>query len=88
MRFVLNTRSDTAGAQASIFALASRLRAAGVEATLGDWDNYDRYDVAIFMAYDHQMPAARTLRFASGSPTRSNPGRSGSTPPASPTSSS
>ena len=59
MRFVLNTRSDTAGAQASIFALASRLRAAGVEATVGDWDNYDRYDVAIFMGYDHELEKAR-----------------------------
>ena len=59
MRFVLNTRSDTAGAAASIFALANRLRAAGVEATVGDWDNYDRYDVAVFMGYDHELEKAR-----------------------------
>lgn len=59
MRFVLNTRSDTAGAQASVFALAERLRGAGSEATVGDWDDYTRYDVAIFMGYDHELAEAR-----------------------------
>jgi hypothetical protein len=59
MRFVLNTRSDTAGAQASVHGLAARLRAAGIEATVGDWDGYERYDVAIFMGYDHELERAR-----------------------------
>ncbi|MFN8224340.1 MAG: hypothetical protein U0R50_13960 [Gaiellales bacterium] len=59
MRFVLNTRSDTAGAQASIFALAERMRAFDVDATVNDWDRYDRYDVAIFMGYDHELERAK-----------------------------
>lgn len=59
MRIVLNTRSETAGAQASIVALASRLREIGVDATLNDWGAYERYDVAIFLGYDHELEAAR-----------------------------
>src|SRR4249919_720379 len=59
MRFVLNTRSDTAGAVASIFALAQRLRKAGFDATVGDWTRYEQYDVAIFMGYDHELGKAR-----------------------------
>lgn len=59
MRFVLNTRADTAGAQASIHGLAARLRVAGVEATVGDWGGYEHYDVAIFMGYDHALEEAR-----------------------------
>jgi glycosyl transferase family 1 len=59
VRIVLNTRSDSAGAQASIVGLAQRLREAGVDATLGDWDAYERYDVALFHSYDHAMPEAR-----------------------------
>jgi hypothetical protein len=57
VRIVLNTRSDSAGAQASIVGLAHRLRAAGVDATLGD--GYEGADVALFMGYDHQMERAR-----------------------------
>lgn len=60
MRIVLNTRSETAGAQASIVALAQRLRAAGVDATLNDWGGYAGYDVAIFMGYDHELERARS----------------------------
>ena len=59
MRIVLNTRSESAGAQASIVALAHRLREAGVDATLNDWERYDRYDVAIFLGYDHALREAR-----------------------------
>ena len=59
VRIVLNTRSESAGAQASIVALAHRLREAGVDATLNDWERYDRYDVAIFLGYDHAMGEAR-----------------------------
>ncbi len=64
MRFVLNTRLDDAGTRASIVGLAERLRMAGVDATLGDWDGYERYDVAIFMGYDDDAERAR----------RANPG--------------
>ena len=59
MRIVLNTRSDTAGAQASIVGLGRRLQEAGVEATIGDWEHYDRYDVAVFLGYDHELAEAR-----------------------------
>jgi glycosyltransferase involved in cell wall biosynthesis len=59
VRIVLNTRSESAGAQASIVGLAHRLQEAGVDAALGDWERYERYDVAIFLGYDHELDAAR-----------------------------
>ena len=59
MRIVLNTTSESAGAQAGIVGLAHRLQEAGVDATLGDCDHYERYDVALFLGHDHQMAAAR-----------------------------
>lgn len=59
MRIVLNTRSDSAGAQASIVGLAHRLRAAGVDATLNDRDGYERYDVAVFLGTDEEIAAVR-----------------------------
>ena len=61
MRIVLNTRSDSAGAQAGIVGLARRLQEAGIDATLNDWERYDRYDVAIFLGYDHELEAARAV---------------------------
>lgn len=59
MKIVLNSHCDDAGAQVCIWHLHQRLCASGIEATLNDWGNYDRYDVAVFMAYDHEMDRAR-----------------------------
>ena len=59
MRVVLNTRSDDAGTAAAIHALGARLRGHGVEAVVNDWSGYAGYDVAVFMAYDHELERAR-----------------------------
>lgn len=59
MRIVLNTRADDHAARLAITGLAHRLAAAGVDATLNDWESYDRYDVAVFLGYDHELEAAR-----------------------------
>jgi hypothetical protein len=59
MKIVLNTHLDDPGTRACITGLGRRLRAIGVDATVNDWDHYDRYDAAVFMAYDHDMDAAR-----------------------------
>jgi len=59
MRIVLNSHLDDPGTRACITGLYRRLRAIDIEATLNDWDHYDRYDAAVFMAYDHDMDAAR-----------------------------
>lgn len=59
MNIVLNAHVDDPGSAACITGLHRRLVDTGVDATLNDWDHYDRYDVAVFMAYDHDMPAAR-----------------------------
>jgi hypothetical protein len=75
VRIVLNTRSESAGAQASILGLHRRLRDAGVDATLNDWGHYERYDVALFLGYDHDLEAARssnpTIRIGLADPKQS-----------------
>jgi glycosyltransferase involved in cell wall biosynthesis len=59
VRIVLNSHRDDASTRACITGLHRRLRDAGVDATLNDWEHYERYAVAVFMAYDHEMDAAR-----------------------------
>ena len=59
MRIVLNTRSDDAVAGACVHDLGRRLADRGVAATVNDWGRYDRYDVAVFVAHDHDIVAAR-----------------------------
>ena len=59
MRVVLNTRSDDAVAAACIHDLGRRLGERGVEVAVNDWGGYDSYDVAVFLAYDHDVEAAR-----------------------------
>jgi glycosyltransferase involved in cell wall biosynthesis len=64
VRIVLNTRADDAGSRICIHSLGARLNEQGADAVVNDWDSYDRYDVAVFMGYDHELEAAR----------RANPG--------------
>jgi glycosyltransferase involved in cell wall biosynthesis len=59
LRIVLNTRSDDASAWPGIYGLGERLRAIDVDATVNDWGDYGRYDVAVFLGYDHELDAAR-----------------------------
>lgn len=60
MNFVLNTTNpDSAAALVCIQGLAKQLLALGHEATINDWSNYGRYDVAIFMALDADCTAVR-----------------------------
>lgn len=59
MRIVFNTHRDDPGTRACITGLHGRLRARGIDVALNDWTHYDRYDVAVFMAYDHDAENAR-----------------------------
>lgn len=59
MRIVLNARVDDPSSRGCIVPLHARLVERGVDAVLGDWGHYEAYDVAIFLAYDHEMEAAR-----------------------------
>lgn len=60
MNFVLNTTNPhSAAALVCIQGLARQLLALGHEASVNDWDNYGRYDVAIFMAADADCAAVR-----------------------------
>lgn len=61
MKFVLNTRNpDSAAALVCIHGLARQLQALGHIAIINDWNNYGRYDVAIFMAADANCQAVRS----------------------------
>jgi hypothetical protein len=75
MKIVLNTHAEDPGSIVCITGLHQRLLDAGVEATLNDWDHYERYDVAVFMAYDEDMAAARKanpkIRIAAADPKQS-----------------
>jgi hypothetical protein len=60
MKFVLNARNpDSAAALVCIEGLARQLKALGHVAVINDWSNYNRYDVAIFMAADADCAAVR-----------------------------
>ena len=62
MRVVLNTHVDDAASRACIQGLAAQLAERGVESVVNDWGDYGRYDVAVFMAYDHELERARAAR--------------------------
>ena len=59
MRVVLNTHVDDAASRVCIHRLAESLRARGVAADVNAWDDYANADVAVFMAYDHELERAR-----------------------------
>lgn len=77
VRILLNAHADDPGSCVCITGLHRRLVEAGVDATLNDWDHYDRYDVAVFMAYDDDMAAARSanprIRIVLADPKQSAP---------------
>lgn len=58
MKVVFNTRVDDATSRVA-HALQERLQEAGVHAMRDDWDHYDRYDIAVFLPYDHEIDEAR-----------------------------
>lgn len=59
LRFVLNGTRDTMGCQVCIHDLAARLSAAGYRAQVNDWEDYRRYDVAVFMGVEADIERAR-----------------------------
>ena len=62
LRFVLNTKyPDRPASAVCIGSLGSLLTKHGYEVTYNDWENYERYDVAIFMYYDPQIEKARRV---------------------------
>ncbi len=60
MRFVLNTKFlKTPSSLVCIEGLYQLLIKNGYKAAINDWEHYDQYDYAIFMAYDSQIHKAR-----------------------------
>lgn len=77
MRVVLNARADDAATRVCIDGLGERLRERGIDAVVGDWDGYARYDVAVFMGYEDDSARARqqnrSLRVILADPKQSRP---------------
>jgi hypothetical protein len=62
MRILFNTKIkplDSMAAKICIEELSEELTSQGFDVTLNDWDNYQDYDVCIFMPYDSDIAAAR-----------------------------
>lgn len=59
MRYLLNTHRDDAGTRVCIYDLFTALQALGENASLNDWSSYKKYDVVVFMGYDHEMQRAK-----------------------------
>lgn len=59
MNIVLNSNYQEAGHDIWITQQAQLLKDNGVTVTINDWQHYDRYDVALFMASDAQLENAR-----------------------------
>lgn len=60
MRFVINTNYEAAGTKVCVDDLIPRLIAAGHTVTRNDWQNYNNYDVALFMAPDSAVDVAKS----------------------------
>lgn len=59
MNIVVNTNYVSAGTKVYIDDLVPRLMAAGHNVVRNDWDNYQSYDMALFMSPDAQVDVAK-----------------------------
>ncbi len=59
MKFVINTKYTKSAGYTVLCGLESRLRASGSEVVINDWENYAKYEVAIFMAPDSKIKEAK-----------------------------
>jgi len=60
MKIVLNAHGEDAGSKVCIYDLYKELIKKKISASLNDWENYDKYDFAIFMGYDEDIARARS----------------------------
>ncbi len=59
MKILINTNYNAAGTKVCVEDMAPRLIKAGHKLARNDWDNYQNYDVILFMAPDSQVRKAR-----------------------------
>lgn len=59
MKFVINTNYKESAGTTVLNGLIQRLKESGYDVVLDDWDNYHKYDVAIFMAPDSKVRVAK-----------------------------
>lgn len=60
LNIVINTRYESAGAKVCVDDLSPRLVAAGHHLTHNDWNNYRRYQLAIFLSPDSDIHTAKS----------------------------
>lgn len=59
MKILINTNYNSAGTKVCVDDLMVKFKNAGFEITRNDWDNYQKYDLILFMAPDSQVEKAK-----------------------------
>ena len=59
MRVVFNTNYKAAGTRVCVDDLSRRMKEAGHQTAFNDWDHYQNYDLALFMAPDSKVREAK-----------------------------
>lgn len=59
MKIVINTNYNSAGTRVCVDDMTPRLKVAGHEVTRNDWEDYQKYDLALFMAPDSAVDKAK-----------------------------
>ncbi len=61
MKILINTNYNSAGSRVCVEDLSVRFQNAGYEVTRNDWDNYQNYDLVLFMSPDSQVRKAKEI---------------------------
>lgn len=61
MKLVINTNYKFSAGTSVLNGLERRLREANFDVSINDWENYDKYDVSIFMAPDSKVREAKKI---------------------------
>ena len=59
MRILINTNYKSAGGKVCVDDLSIKFKNAGFEVTRNDWDNYQNYDLILFLAPDSEVRKAK-----------------------------
>ena len=55
MKVLINTNYDSAGTKVCVDDLIPKFKKAGFDVTRNDWDNYQNYDLILFMSPDSEV---------------------------------
>jgi len=61
MKVIINTNYDSAGTKVCVEDLGVKFKNAGFEVKRNDWDNYQNYDLILFMSPDSEVTKAKKI---------------------------